>query len=103
MNKEEILEAVKQNGVSLSYASDERKNDKEIVLEAIKQNGESLHYVSEELRNDKEILYILKDFLTRNKNYFSKEYDLLVRYEREGELIKNIDEREKSTKIRKKI
>jgi hypothetical protein len=44
-DKEFILEAVKQNGYSLKYASKELKNDKEVVLEAVKQNGDSLYSV----------------------------------------------------------
>ena len=41
-NKEYVLKAVKNNGYSLEYASNELKNNKEIVLEAIKKNGYSL-------------------------------------------------------------
>jgi lambda repressor-like predicted transcriptional regulator len=36
-DKKIILEAVKQNGWSLEYASNNLKNDKEIVLEAVKK------------------------------------------------------------------
>jgi len=68
-DKEVVLEAVKQNGVTLRYASEEIKNDKELVLKAIKQNGAALKYASEELRNDKEIVLVAME-----KNETALEY-----------------------------
>ena len=59
-DKEVVLKAVKKNGFSLKYASEELKKDKEVVLEAVKQNGHSLQYASEELKKDKEIEWISK-------------------------------------------
>jgi lambda repressor-like predicted transcriptional regulator len=56
MNREKILEAVKKDGYSLEYVSEEFRNDKEVVLEAVKQNGRSLKFASKELRNDKEVV-----------------------------------------------
>jgi hypothetical protein len=41
-DKEIVIEAVRQNGHSLMYASEELRNDKEIVMEAFKKNGNSL-------------------------------------------------------------
>ena len=38
------MEAVKQDGNSLEYASKELKNDKEIILEAIKENKFSIKF-----------------------------------------------------------
>ena len=55
-DKEVILEAVKQEGMALKYASEELKNDKEFISEVIKQNGSALNYISKELRNDKEFM-----------------------------------------------
>ena len=55
-DKEVVLEAVKQDGWALEYASDELKNDKEVILEAVKQNGQALQCASNDLRNDKEIV-----------------------------------------------
>jgi hypothetical protein len=55
-NKEVVLEAVRENGRSLEYASKELRNNKEVVLEAVKQDGNSLYYASEELRNNKEVV-----------------------------------------------
>ena len=46
-----MLEAVKQCGYALSYASAALKDDREIVLEAIKQDGRALKYASAGLRN----------------------------------------------------
>jgi hypothetical protein len=47
-------EAVKKDGHSFGYASDELKNNKDVVIEAVKNNGHSLQFASEELRKDKE-------------------------------------------------
>ena len=48
--KEEVLEAVKQEGFALRFASDELRGDREVVLEAVKQDGDALEFASEELR-----------------------------------------------------
>ena len=55
-DKEVILTAVKQNGLSLFFANQELKNDKEVVLTAIEQNGLALQHASEELKNNKEVV-----------------------------------------------
>jgi hypothetical protein len=55
-DKNIVLEAVMENGFSLEFASDELKNDKNIVLEAVKRDGRSLEYASDELKNDKSIV-----------------------------------------------
>jgi serine/threonine protein kinase/CxxC motif-containing protein len=55
-DKDFVLKAVKQNGISLKFALKKHQNDKEIVLEAVKQNGDALQYASKELQNDKEIV-----------------------------------------------
>jgi hypothetical protein len=68
-DKEMVLEAVKQNGYSLKYASKELKNDKEVVLEAVKQYSYSLQYASKELKNDKEVV-----LEAVKKNGYSLEY-----------------------------
>ena len=41
-NRKKILEAVKQEGGALEYASDSLKADHEVVLEAVKQDGNAL-------------------------------------------------------------
>ena len=54
---EEItLEAVKNDGYALDYASEELKADRQIVLEVVKNKGDALEYASEELKSDKEIV-----------------------------------------------
>lgn len=54
-DREIVLEAVKNSGDALEWASDELKADKEIILEAVKKNGCSLQYASDELIADREI------------------------------------------------
>jgi CxxC motif-containing protein len=77
-NKEVVLEAVKQNGYSLHYASEELKNNKEVVLEAIKQNGNSLCYASEELKNNKEVVWISNGYFKLIKSI--KTFDLNFKF-----------------------
>jgi len=52
--REFVLEAVKQDGRALGYASEELRTDREVVLEAMK-NGGSLYEASKELSNDPEL------------------------------------------------
>ena len=48
--KEEVLEAVKQDGYALEYASEELRGDREVVLAAVKQNGRALEQASFKLQ-----------------------------------------------------
>ena len=50
--KEEVLEAVKNDGWALEFASEELKNDRELVLEAVKQDGMVLKYASDNIIAD---------------------------------------------------
>ncbi len=54
-NQDIILEAVRQDGTALRFASDELKQDREIVLAAAGQDGTSIRFASDELRKDPEI------------------------------------------------
>ena len=60
-DKDIVLEAVKQNGWVLYYASQRLKDDKDIILEAVKQDYLALEYASERLQNDSDILALLHD------------------------------------------
>jgi hypothetical protein len=51
-----VVEAVKQRGTALRYASAALRNDPQIVVEAVKQRGTALEYASEALRNDPQIV-----------------------------------------------
>ena len=50
------MEAVKQDGFALQFASAELKGDREIVMEAVKQDWRALQYASAELKGDREIV-----------------------------------------------
>ena len=55
------MEAVKQDGRALQYASAELKGDREIVMAAVKQNWCALlvlEYASAELQGDREIVMV---------------------------------------------
>ena len=54
ISKEEALKAVRQNGGSLYYVSEELRNDKELVVLAIRENTEAFKYAGDELKNNKE-------------------------------------------------
>jgi hypothetical protein len=47
-----VMEAVKQTGQSLRYASATLQNDEQVVFEAVRQDGTALQYASERLRDD---------------------------------------------------
>jgi vacuolar-type H+-ATPase subunit H len=83
-DKEVVLEAVKQHGHSIYYASEELKNDKEVVLEAVKQNGSSLDYASEELKNDKEVVWISDGYFKLIKSI--KIFDLNFKFSKKQKL-----------------
>ena len=53
---EVVLEAVKQNGNSLCYASNELRGNRYVVLKAVKQNGLALEFSSYRLKNDKKVV-----------------------------------------------
>jgi hypothetical protein len=57
-DKEVGLEAVKQSGHALGFASAELKADKEVVLVAVKQDGRALGFASAELKADKEVVLV---------------------------------------------
>ena len=50
-----MLEAVKQKGVALEFASEELRVDREVVMEAVKQSGVALEFASLELQGDREL------------------------------------------------
>ena len=41
-DKDDVMQAVAQNGLSLQFASKELQNDKDVVIKAVAQNGGSL-------------------------------------------------------------
>ena len=55
-NKEELLNLIKNDVISLQFANDDLLNDKEFVLECIKINGWVSNYVSNNLKDDKDIV-----------------------------------------------
>lgn len=50
------MEAVRQSGDSLEYASPELRNDPDVVLEAVRNSPRSIRYASTELRNDRDFV-----------------------------------------------
>jgi len=64
LNYNIVLEAIKQNGLCLKNASDDMKNDYKIVLMALNQNKKSLDYASHTLR-DGGLLKIVNNLLCR--------------------------------------
>jgi len=54
--KEQVLEAVKQAGYALQYASEELRGDHEVVMEAVKENGYVLKYASMQLKEDRDFI-----------------------------------------------
>ena len=57
-DKEIILQAVRESGKNLEWASETLQDDKEVVMEALKQDGEALEFASTRLKGDKEVLQL---------------------------------------------
>lgn len=78
-NKEDVLEAIKNDGEALKYASEELRGDKEVVLTALETNKDdfgikyTLKYASEELRGDREVVLAAINGDGRALKYASKE------------------------------
>ena len=51
-----VLEAVKEHGCALMFASGQLRNDRQFVTEAVRQRGSALQFVSEDLQSDREIV-----------------------------------------------
>ena len=72
-DREFVLVAVKENGLTLQYASDELKADREIVLEAIRNSrGHALEWASNELKGDREVVLEAVNKSGRNLQYASE-------------------------------
>ena len=54
-DKEVVKLAVENKGIIIKYASEELINDKELALIAVKQNKQAYHFISEQLKQDEEI------------------------------------------------
>lgn len=61
-DREFVLEAVRQNGLLLQYASDNLKKDRELVLEACGGNECALQFASEELQSGDLMLLLTAHF-----------------------------------------
>ena len=51
-DKNQALELIKKEPSLLLLCSDELRGDKEIILEAVKQDGDALEYASQELQEE---------------------------------------------------
>ena len=61
-NREDLLEAVKKDGMKLRLAAAWLEIDKEVVLEAVKNNPQAMQFAPDELQKDEELLsYVVKD------------------------------------------
>ena len=49
--REAMLEAVRNDGMQLTYATEEIKADPEVVIEVVRQNGLALYHASRELKS----------------------------------------------------
>lgn len=83
VDKFDVLESVKLNGLELVKASDVLKSDKEVVLEAVKQEPLSIMFASDDLKNDLEIA-----LLAVQSNFFA--YKHIGKIAQENDDIVNI-------------
>lgn len=55
-DKDVVMEAVKNKGIIVKYASKKLKEDKDIAIEAIKQNKKAFEFLGENIKKDENIL-----------------------------------------------
>lgn len=67
-----VLSAVQQNGMALQFASEELKNNKVIVTNAVRQNGMALKFASERLKDDADVVFEALQNGTRNIKFASE-------------------------------
>lgn len=97
--REEVLEAVKQDGLDLGYASKELQNDKEVVLKAIAEDEEALEYASNELKKNPEFLAEARKIVNEKE----KQYDSKQEIVNESVDTSKIDEEQKKEFFRELI
>jgi hypothetical protein len=76
-DKELVLAAVKDYGLSLKHASPALQADRQVVMAAVKNNGMAIDYASPKLKQDKVIVKAARDQEkalndAMNKKYFTK-------------------------------
>ena len=62
-NKEEVLEAVKEDGHALKQASEDLRADREVVLAVVKQSRYAIMYANDSLKNDPEFMKEVEQYL----------------------------------------
>ena len=55
-NREQVLAAVRQNGLALQLAPENLKADREVVMAAVQQDGLALQFAPENLKADREVV-----------------------------------------------
>ncbi len=97
LDKELVLEAVKQDGLALEFADERLKADKQVVLAAIRQNAKAVKFMdSKYFRNDKEVvLETIKHGLIRDDVYRYFEHSILVYDEADLDILVALAEPEK--------
>ncbi len=79
--KKFVLEAVKQNGLAIQFASNELKNDNNIIKEAICSNYLAFNFLSLDKRNNPEISDIYKEFKSTSEYIFAHNWIILWKKE----------------------
>ena len=73
-DKEIVLAAVRDYGLSLKHASPELQADRQVVMAAVKNNGMAIDHASPELQKDKEIMKAANDQEQGLENAMNKKY-----------------------------
>ena len=55
-DREEVMAAVKEDGIALQYADKSFRKDREIVMAAVKQDGYALEYADDSFKADREVV-----------------------------------------------
>lgn len=73
-DKELVLAAVRDYGLSLKHSSPELQADRQIVMAAVKNNGMAIDHASPELQKDKVIMKAANDQEQGLENAMNKKY-----------------------------
>lgn len=116
--KEAVKRAVKNNGLSLCFASQNLKGDKDIVLEAVKRTGIAIMFASDELKKDEEVIdaalkenqlaiMYVNEATYKNEIFMKKlieKYDDIMKYDRiTNQLSEDVIEYARVKEFEKKI
>lgn len=107
-----VIDAVKENGLALAYASEKKRNNETTVLAAIKQNWRAFQFCSKKIKRNNKVInfallnaYSSKEFLTEgfdNENNISN-YKIPEQFFTDEQLINFFTDEEQMLQLKKEL